>query len=167
MSRELAVFGLLLVGLGLASQACGGPVAEVAPNSPQAQATNVRRTAVAAVQAIIANHPTSTPLPAATATPNPTCQNAIWWTEARSHVGESRTIQGTVVATRPAPDGLAMLEIGQPYPDPTGVAVFVPSPASDALGGKTVCITGKILKTEGTTSLQIRNPAAIGVLDPR
>ena len=111
MSRELAVFGLLLVGLGWASQACGGPVADVAPNSPQAQATNVRRTAVAAVQAIIANHPTSTPLPAATAAPSPTCQNAIWWTEARSHVGESRTIQGTVVATRPTPDGLAMLEI--------------------------------------------------------
>src|SRR2546421_1372449 len=119
MSRELAVFGFLLVGLGGASQACGGPVADVAPNSPQAQATNVRRTAVAAVQAIIANHPTSTPLPAATAAPSPTCQNAIWWTEARSHVGESRTIPGTVVATRPPPDGLAILEIGQPYPHPT------------------------------------------------
>ena len=103
MSRELAVFGLLLVGLGLASQACGGPVAEVAPNSPQAQATNVRRTAVAAVQAIIANHPTSTPLPAATATPGPTCQNAIWWTEARAHLGERR--EEVVLVLRPGRAG--------------------------------------------------------------
>ena len=167
MSRELAVFGLLLLGLGWATQACGGPVADVAPNSPEAQATNVRRTAVAAVQAIIANHPTATPLPPATATPSPTCQNAIWWTEARSHVGESRTIQGTVVATRPAPDGLAMLEIGQPYPDPTGLAVLLPSTTSASLSGKSVCVTGRILKVEGITTLQIGNPAAIGVLDTR
>src|SRR5207245_5989146 len=145
-----------------ASQACGGPVAEVAPNSPQAQATNVRRTAVAAVQAIIANHPTSTPLPAATATPGPTCQNAIWWTEARSHVGESRTIQGTVVATRPAPDGAAMLEIGQPYPDPTGLAVLVPlTSGAESLSGTTVCITGRISMTEGRPTMQVRDPSAI------
>ena len=165
MSRELAVFGLLLVGLGLASQACGGPVAEVAPNSPQAQATNVRRTAVAAVQAIIANHSTSTPLPAATATPNPTCQNAIWWTEARSHVGESRTVQGTVVATRPAPDGLTMLEIGQPYPDPTGLLALFPPSAATGLSGKTVCLPGRISMAEGRPTVQVRNASAIVVLD--
>jgi hypothetical protein len=165
MSRELAVFALLLVGLGLASQACGGPVADVAPNSPQAQATNVRRTAVAAVQAIIANHPTSTPLPAATATPGPTCQNAIWWTEARSHVGESRTIQGTVVATRAAPDGLAMLEIGQPYPDPTGLFAIVPPSAAAGLSGKSVCLPGRISMAEGRPTVQVRSASAIVVLD--
>ena len=165
MSRELAVFGLLLVGLALATQACGGPVADVAPNSPQAQATNVRRTAVAAVQAIIANHPTSTPLPAATATPSPTCQNAIWWTEARSHIGESRTIQGTVVATRPAPDGLAMLEIGQRYPDPTGLFAVVPSSTAAGLSGKSVCLPGRISMAEGRPTVQVRDASAIVMLD--
>ena len=165
MSRELAIFGLLLLGLGWATQACGGPVADVAPNSPEAQATNVRRTAVAAVQAIIANHPTSTPLPAATPTPTPTCQNAIWWTEARSHVGESRTIQGTVVATRPAPDGLAMLEIGQAYPDPTGLLALVPSSAAASFSGKTLCLAGRINMAEGRPSVQVRDPSAILVLD--
>jgi hypothetical protein len=165
MSRELAVFGLLLLGLGWATQACGGPVADVAPNSPEAQATNVRRTAVAAVQAIIANHPTSTPLPPATPTPSPTCQNAIWWTEARSHVGESRTIQGTVVATRPAPDGLAMLEIGQPYPDPTGLFALVPSTSAARFSGKTLCLPGRINMAEGRPTVQVRDPSAIVVLD--
>ena len=165
MSRELAAFGLLFVGLGWAAQACSGPVADVAPSSPQAQATNVRRTAVAAVQAIIANHPTSTPLPAATATPSPTCQNAIWWTEARSHVGESRTVQGTVVGTRPAPDGQAMLEIGQPYPDPTGLFAVVPLSAATGLSGKSVCLPGRISLAEGRPTVQLRSPSAIVVLD--
>jgi hypothetical protein len=165
MSRELAVFGLLLLGLGWATQACGGPVADVAPNSPEAQATNVRRTAVAAVQAIIANHPTATPLPPATATPSPTCQNAIWWTEARSHVGESRTIQGTVVATRPAPGGLAMLEIGQPYPDPTGLFALVPSTSAARFSGKTLCLPGRINMAEGRPTVQVRDPSVIVVLD--
>jgi hypothetical protein len=165
MSRELAVFVVLLLGLGWATQACGGPVADVAPNSPEAQATNVRRTAIAAVQAIIANHPTSTPLPAATATPRPTCQNAIWWTEARSHIGESRTIQGTVVATRPAPNGLTMLEIGQRYPDPTGIVALAPPNAAAALTGKIVCLPGRINLTEGRPTIQVRDPSTIVVLD--
>src|SRR5437868_8332595 len=106
MSRELAVFGLLLVGLGLASQACGGPVAEVAPNSPQAQATNVRRTAVAAVQAIIANHPTSTPLPAATATPNPPGQTRSGGPERASRSAGRRPYQAPARRARPAPAGV-------------------------------------------------------------
>ena len=165
MSRELAVFGFVVLGLGWATQACGGPVGDVAPNSPQAQATNVRRTAVAAVQGIIANHPTSTPVPAATATASPSCQNAIWWTEARSHVGESRTIQGIVVATRPAPDGLAMLEIGEPYPDPTGLFAMVPPSAATGLTGKTVCLPGRISMAEGRPTVQVRHASAIVVLD--
>jgi len=35
---------------------------------------------------------------------------------------DSSTKQGAIVATRPAPGGLALLEIGQRYPDPTGLA---------------------------------------------
>jgi hypothetical protein len=58
-----------------------------------------------------------------------------------------------------------MLEIGQAYPDPTGLAVLIPSAAPVTLTGKTVCVTGRILKVEGITALQIGNPAAIGVLD--
>src|SRR5947208_12286460 len=55
----------------------------------------------------------------------------LWWTEARAHVGEVRTIQGTVIATRPAPAGATLLELGQAYPDPTGVELLLSSPAGD------------------------------------
>ena len=165
MARGLAVFALVGLALAVSAEACGAPSPEVAPNSPEAQATNTRRTAVAEVQRIIANNPIATPLPAATATPSPTCPSAIWWSEARSHVGESRTIQGTIVATRPAPDGSAMLEIGQPYPDPTGLAVLVPSSTAASFSGKTVCVAGRISIAEGRPIMQVRNPSAIVVID--
>ncbi|HEX8966460.1 MAG TPA: hypothetical protein VF937_01180 [Chloroflexota bacterium] len=165
MVRELAAFSLVVLVLALAAGACGAPTGDVPPDSPAAQATNVRRTAVAQVQAIIANNPTATPPPASTPTPTPTCPSAIWWTEARSHLGEARTIQGTVVATRPAPDGAALLEIGQPYPDPTGLAVLVPATAAPPLSGKTVCVAGRIAIAEGRPTIQVRDPAAIVVVN--
>ena len=162
MHREVIVAALTVVLLASAAQACGAPIGDVAPNSPEARATDTRRTAVAEVQRIIANNPMATQLPAPAGKPSPSCPNAIWWTEARSHVGESRTIQGTIVTTRPAPDGAAMLEIGQPYPDPTGLAVLVPSTSSaESLSGKTVCITGRISITEGRPTMQVRDPSAI------
>ena len=166
MHREVAAFVLVVVGLAGAAQACSAPIGDVAPNSPEARATDTRRTAVAEVQRIIANNPTPTPPPAPTGTPSPTCPNAIWWTEARSHVGESRTIQGTIVATRSAPGGAALLEVGQPYPDPTGLAVVMPSNAAAAnLSGKNVCIAGRITMTEGRTTVKVRDASAILTLD--
>ncbi len=164
--REVIVAALTVVVLASAAQACGAPIGDVAPNSPEARATDTRRTAVADVQRIIANNPTATPPPVPAGTPIPTCPNAIWWTEARSHVGESRTIQGTIVTTRPAPDGAAMLEIGQPYPDPTGLAVLVPSTAgAESLSGKTVCVAGRISMTEGRPTMQVRDASAIVVVN--
>ena len=151
---------LSLVGLVVVSLACT-PEQDVAPGSPAAQATDVRRTAVAEVQRIIANHATSTPLPEPTSTPVPTCPNALWWTEARSHVGEVRTVQGAVVATRPAAGGGTLLELGQPYPDPTGVAVVLSSPDAAGFAGKTVCASGRIELAEGRPTLRAASAAAI------
>ena len=165
MRREVIVFVVVALALGGAAQACGAPTGDVVPNSPEARATDTRRTAVAEVQRIIANNPTATPLPAPTATPAPTCPNAIWWTEARGHVGEARTIQGTIVASRPAPDGAALLEVGQPYPDPTGLAVLITfAPTLDALNGRTVCLAGRIVMTEGRPTVQLRDATGIVVL---
>jgi hypothetical protein len=163
-----------VLGLVVAAEACAAPTGDPPPDSPAAQATNVRRTAVAEVQRIIANIPSATPLPAATATPTPTCQNAIWWMEARSHVGETRTVQGTIVGTRPNPGGATLLELGQPYPDPTGILVIVPPSATVAvpgstppasLNGRTVCVPGRILLSDGRATLQVRDPAAIAVVN--
>ncbi len=161
MARQLAAFcGLLLVLVGV-SLACGAPTTDVAPGSPAAQATDARRTAVAEVQHIISNPSTPTPLPQPTATPSPSCSNALWWTEARAHVGETRTIQGTVIATRPGPNGVTLLELGQPYPDPIGVAVLLTSTNGADLQGKTVCASGRIELAEGRPTLRLQNLAAI------
>jgi hypothetical protein len=162
--KSLASFALLLVVLATGAQACGVPTANQTPQSlPEAQATNVRRTAVAEVQRIIANNPAATATPQATALARPTCQDAIWWHEARAHVGESRKVQGIIVATRPATGGLAMLEIGQPYPDPTGLAVLVPAStiAATSLDGKTVCVAGPITSPEGRTTMLLRDATSI------
>jgi hypothetical protein len=124
----------------------------------------VRRTAVAEVQAIIANKSTATPIPAATATPKPTCAGAIWWTEARAHTGESRTVEGEVVAIRQAPGGTSLLEIGQTYPDPTSLMLLATGDAS-RFGGKRVCATGRIGIVEGRLTLQVQDVNALTVVD--
>ena len=164
MVRQLVAFSSLLLLLVGVSLACSAPSGDVAPGSPAAQATDVRRTAVAQVQRIISNPSTPTPQPQPTSTPAPTCPNALWWTEARGHVGETRTIQGTVVAARPAPGGLTLLELGQLYPDPTGVAVLVSAPAAADLNGKTVCASGRIEIAEGRPTLRLQGAAAITVV---
>jgi hypothetical protein len=163
--RELICVTLVVLVLALAAQACGTPSASVAPGSANAEATNVRRTAVAVVQKIIANNYTPTAQPAPTDTPTPTCQNAIWWSDARSHVGESRTIQGTIVGTRPAPEGGVLLEIGQPFPDPTGLAVMLPSAWAPASPGKTICVAGRITVAEGRPTLMVRDATSIVVVN--
>jgi hypothetical protein len=158
------VCGLLLV-LVIFRLTGGAPTEDVSPGSPAAHATDVRRTAVAEVQQIIANKPTSTALPLATATPVPTCADAIWWTEARAHVGESRTVQGPIVGKRLAPAGGALLEMGQPYPDPTGLAVLLASNSATAeLSGQMVCAAGRIEVVEGRPALQLLGPSSIAVL---
>lgn len=170
MIKSLASFGLLLGVLAASAQACTSPTAsqtqatqatQAVQERAEAQATNVRRTAVADVQRIIANNPAATATPPATPLARPSCQNAIWWHEARSHIGESLKVQGTVVATRPAPDGLALVEIGQPYPDPTGLAVLLPAAAAPSLAGKTVCVTGRITNAEGRATMLLRDAAGI------
>src|SRR5206468_555600 len=133
--RGLLVAALVVIAL-VGAAALGGAL-RTGPEvqSPaDAQATNVRRTVVAEAQQIIANPSTATATLPATPIPRPTCPNAIWWHEARSHLGETRTVQGLVVATRSAPNGTEMLELGQPYPDPTGIAIIVPVARPDTAG---------------------------------
>jgi hypothetical protein len=164
MARQLSASVVLLLSLVLVSLACSAPPPQ-SPDSPGAQATDTRRTAVAQVQAIIANKSTPTPPPEPTATPKPSCPNAIWWTEARTHSGETRTIQGTVVATRPASGGATLIELGQPYPDPTGLAVLVQSGSAANLDGKTLCVAGRITLNGGRATVQVRDSSAFNVID--
>jgi hypothetical protein len=119
---------------------------------------------VADVQRIIANNPLPTATPPPTPGPRPTCAQAIWWYEARLHPGETRTVQGPVVASRAVPDGAILLEIGQPYPDPTGVGVFTTDTAAASLTGQMVCAAGRITAAEGITTVQVRDPSSIVVV---
>jgi hypothetical protein len=160
--RGLAAFLLASLGLVAASTACSGPeISASTQSTPEAQATNVRRTAVAEVQRIIANNSAPTSTPAPTALPRPTCKDAIWWHEARAHLGETRRIQGPVVAVRPAPDTAVLIEIGQPYPDPTGFAIVAPPAAAGTLAGQSVCVSGKIMKVEGVPTITVSDASAI------
>jgi hypothetical protein len=162
--KGLASFALLVVVLAASAQACGLPAAsEPAQSLVEVQATNVRRTAVAEVQRIIANNPAATSTPAATAI-RPSCRDAIWWHEARTQIGQSRKVQGPVIAIRPAANGLVLVEIGQQYPDPTGFGILVPAGAAPALDGQTICVTGRITNTEGQATIVLRDAASIVVV---
>jgi hypothetical protein len=117
------------------------------------------------VQRIIAGSldPTVTPLP--TATEVPACASAIWWHQARDHVGESRIIQGPVVRTRPGAGGSVWLDIGRAYPDPNGVAVLVQASTGAALAGHTVCVDGRIATLTGPTTIDARGAAGIRIVN--
>src|SRR5687768_8922260 len=120
LSRSGSVFGLALL-LALATLMCSPAASEREPASVSAaaaEATSVRRTAIANLQRVLSSDIAPTATPAPTPAPRPSCEGAIWWYEAHAHVGESRVIEGTVVRTRAAPDANVLLEIGQPYPDP-------------------------------------------------
>ena len=131
----------------------------------EATATSARRTAVANVQRLLSGDVVFTASPDATPASRPTCEDAIWWYEARAHIGESRVIQGTIVRTRPAPDDNVLLELGQLYPDPTGFTVLVPAAAGPAFEGKTVCVQGRIVSVLGAPTIVEREPSTIRVLN--
>jgi hypothetical protein len=164
MTRLLVCTCLGVLVLVIVSAGCTAPV-DTGPDSPAAQATSVRRNEIARVQNIISNPSTATPLPAPTATPSPTCPNAIWWTDARSHVGETRTIQGQVVGTRLGPAGGQLIEVGLPYPDPLGVALVLSSGDASSLSGKSICVTGNIRLVEGRPTLQLQDIAGVKLVD--
>src|SRR4051812_29063956 len=134
MGRAGAIAFIIAVTLAVLS--CAAPATtDPAASVPEAQATAVRRAAIADVQRIIAGNLVPTATPGPTATQAPSCPSALWWYEARDHVGESRVIQGPVVRTRPGPTGSLWLEIGQPYPDPIGLPVLVRAGAGANLAG--------------------------------
>ena len=160
----LALAFLLALSTLMCTPDRSAPV-EAPTATAQAAATSARRTSVANVQRMLSGDvvPTATPEP--TSAPRPTCPDAIWWFEAGAHIGESRVIEGTILRTRAAPEGNVLLELGQPYPDPTGFTVLVPAEAGPGLAGKTVCVQGRILNRQGAPTIVERDPATITVLN--
>jgi hypothetical protein len=160
------IFITLLLLFVIATTACTPDDSQPGARTYQeVQATAVRRTAVAEVQRIIAGDLEPTPTREPAATPEPTCRGAIWWFEARRHVGETRTIQGPVVGTRPAPESRTLLQIGAAYPDPSGVTVLLPAGDEARLTGKTVCISGRIGAPTALPTMELRDASAIFVVN--
>jgi hypothetical protein len=165
--RGLTAFIVVVLAL-VAASACAQFAANGDTQSPAtAEATNVRRTAIADVQRIIANNRTATPTPSPTELPAPSCRGAIWWHEARAHIGESRTVQGPVVSMRPTSNATMLIQLGQPYPDPIGFVVVAPSADLPNLQGQNVCAAGKIVRIEGMPTVRVRDAAAVKIADAK
>jgi len=133
--------------------------------TPDAQATAVRGEKMAEVQRIISGSLVPTPQVQPAAAVPTACPSALWWREAREHIGESRYVQGPVVHVRPGPGDSVWLEIGQGYPDPTGLPVLVAAAAASNLAGKMVCLDGRIATSDGSAMIDARGAARIVVLD--
>jgi hypothetical protein len=142
-------------------------------SSPEAPATaTARQTADAAYGLISTGRVEQTPTPVATPVPGPTCDGAIWWYDAVDHVGAELTVQGRVVHVHPDasdPGHILRLDLGQSFPDPTGLPVFVPTDRSaesaDAdWAGKMVCAHGLIGSRGSATVVQLANTDALDVL---
>ena len=80
------------------------------------------------------------------------------------HVGETWAVQGPVVQLRRLADGRAALELGQLYPDPTGVLVLV-SALDQRYLQQMVCVSGTIHLDNGTPVLRVANAGAVRLIE--
>lgn len=102
--------------------------------------------------------------------------DAVDWSEAAYHVGESVAIYGRVVDTEFASDSTGQptfLDIGKGYPDPSRLSVviwgedrnnFDASPERAYRGSK-ICVYGEVYEYEDHYCIQVASPSQIVVLD--
>jgi hypothetical protein len=97
---------------------------------------------------------------------------AIWWYEAKDHIGDRLTVCGPVVDSNWASGTSGkptFLNIGKPYPDPDRFTVVIwidyrsnfPQSPEDYYLGKTICITGLITEYEGIAEIEAQSPTQI------
>lgn len=112
------------------------------------------------------------PSDAATATDS----QAIPWDEASSHIGETVTIEGKVVAGFYADTSNGeptFLNIGRDYPNPDRFTVVIwgddrgsfPDAPESMYDGKTIRVTGDVSEYEGGAEIEVTSPDAIEVVD--
>lgn len=144
MVRPRGVLVGVLVALALAGSACGGTSSSSSPPA-----------GVAAEQAGV-----------------PSCEGAIYWEEASSHVGERATVQGPVVSTHFASTSNGQptfLNVGRDYPDPGRFTIVIwgedrasfPAPPEDLYNAATICVTGTIDTYEGVPQIVANAPSDI------
>jgi hypothetical protein len=94
---------------------------------------------------------------------------AIWWYEAKDHIGDRLTVCGPVVDSNWASGSSGkptFLNIGKPYGDPDRFTVIIwidyrsnfPQPPEDYYLGKNICVTGLIISYEGIPEIEVQSP---------
>ena len=97
---------------------------------------------------------------------------AIWWDEAKDHIGDRLTVCGPVVDTCWASGSNGkptFLNIGKPYPDPDRFTVVIwidyranfPQPPEDYYLGKSICVTGLIEPYKGSPQIEAQQLSQI------
>ena len=97
---------------------------------------------------------------------------AIWWYEAKDHIGDRLKVCGPVVDSYWASGSSGkptFLNIGEPYPNPDRFTVVIwidnranfPQPPEDYYLGKTICVTGLIVPYKGSAQIEAQSPTQI------
>jgi exonuclease VII large subunit len=86
--------------------------------------------------------------------------------QAQAHVGQVVTVVGAVSGIHKSNSGVTFLDIGGQYPNNAFAAVIFKDDAGkfpdvDALGGKTVEVTGSIRLYQGRPEVVLNDPAQI------
>lgn len=101
---------------------------------------------------------------------------AIEWTEAPAHIGETVTVRGPVKDSSFISESNGQptyINIGAAYPDPSRVSVVVwgedrgnfPGDPEGMYLGKTICVTGELYAYDNATYVKVAMPDQITVLD--
>lgn len=103
--------------------------------------------------------------------------NAISWSEASQHIGETQCVTGWVkkIAYNASDDGQpTFLDIGAEYPDMHRLVIiisgehreeFIPPP-EELYKNKQICVSGQICLYDGVCSIEVNSPSQITVLGP-
>ena len=97
---------------------------------------------------------------------------AIWWYEAKDHIGERTTVCGPVAGARYGDTSSGKptwLNIGKDYPSPERFVVIIwgenrgnfPQSPEVYYLGKTICVTGLIDEYNGIPQIEVKYPSEI------
>jgi DNA/RNA endonuclease YhcR with UshA esterase domain len=86
--------------------------------------------------------------------------------DAKTHIGQTLTVEGTVSDVHTVASGVTFIDMGGRYPDNAFTAVIFAADAGkfpnvSALNGKTVDITGPVQIYKGTPEILVKDAAQI------
>jgi hypothetical protein len=173
--RHIAGLAVLLALLGCAT-GDGAPDLAIGPRAggdSETQVSVAEQTVRLRVRILTSGDPAPTrpPMPTISPAGQPLCPGAMWWHDARKHVGRHVTVEGPVVEVRypgPGTSGRTLVALGQPYADPNRFTIRLAAefPLRPALHvQRTVCATGHVERLEGTPAMDVDDPSALMVLE--